>query len=662
MIPDESLNCHGKWSQKDHHHACHHIRKFSQWLFPVTGLACLIWFLVRVIPKPSRAQYPCMKVAAPIASSFIVYVAGLAATMFSFKKARDYFRNSKYVLASLLILTGLAVGLFMMSTTGIKSYASFATRNLLTGPIDSANKPIGIARGIFPGRVAWAHNPNAVNQNCVVDQPGHGWVERENMNQAAVDRMLSAALDSLTGQTSDSSAWAAIFRYYNTMRGKGPVGYTVGEKIFIKTNATSAMHVNPADLTSLTYYGVSETSMASVLAVLRQLVNVVGVAQSDVYVGDPMKHIYKHLYDVWHAEFPDVHYLDHDGYTSLGREKAIRSATAKITYSDKGTVLRTTAGDTVYSDYLYQIFEDAEYVINIPMLKGHMRAGMTMFAKNHFGSQTRDFADHLHNGLVSPEGVLTRPGYGLYRVQVDFMSHNLTGGKNLVYIMDALWATDWELDVPIKWKMPPFNNGFTSSIFVSLDPVAIESVGYDFLRSEFTASSGADPSVQMSGADDYLHQAADSANWPRGIKYDPNNTGVYFASLGVHEHWNNATEKEYTRNLKTGTGIELIEIEETSPTEVADHENRLEDFQLSQNYPNPFNPTTQIKYSIPRTGYVSLKVYDLLGHEVATLHAGVQQAGSYAVTFDGTGLASGVYFCRMQAGNFVQTKKLVLLK
>ena len=112
-------------------------------------------------------------------------------------------------------------------------------------------------------------------------------------------------------------------------------------------------------------------------------------------------------------------------------------------------------GDTVYDDYLYSIFEEAEYILNIPELKGHQRAGMTVFAKNQFGSHTRDFASHLHNGLVSPEGPgdLRRTGYGLYRIQVDIMSHKLLGGKYLVYIMDALWAPDGELNKPIKWEL-----------------------------------------------------------------------------------------------------------------------------------------------------------------------------------------------------------------
>jgi hypothetical protein len=663
MIPNKFNSSQRKCSRGDHNHSFLYNHRFFKWLFPLTGLACLIWFLVRVIPKPSRAQYPCMKVAAPFASSFILYITGLVAAAFSFEKARQYFHKSKYAVALVLFFSGLVAAISMISNSSTASYSSSDYSNLLTGPIDSVNHPLGIAKGIFPGRVVWVHNPDATNGNCIVDDPDHGYFMSENMNQAEVDKMLSTALDSLTGQMSDSAAWSTIFRYYNEAHGKGAVDYKPGEKIFIKTNATSAMHVNPADLTSTSYHGVSETSVASVLAILRQLVIIVGVEQRDIYVGDPMKHIYKHLYDVWYSEFPDVHYLDHDDYSYLGREKAIASTTAKITYSDKGTILRTPEGDTVYNDYLYSIFEDAEYILNIPMLKGHMRAGMTMFAKNHFGSHTRDFASHLHNGLVTPEGPggPVRTGYGLYRVQVDIMNQKLLGGKNLVYIMDALWATDWELNHPVKWKMLPFNNDYTSSLFVSLDPVAIESVGYDFLRSEFTTESGADPSVQLSGVDDYLHQAADSANWPQGIWYDPNNDSTYIASSGVHEHWNNSIDKKYTRNLGAGNGIELIDIEQTAPNNIID-DNNIKYFQLYQNYPNPFNPVTTFLYNIPKQSFVSLKVYDLLGREIITLVNQVKPAGSYSIIWDAKGITSGVYFYKLEAKTYSITKKLLLLK
>jgi hypothetical protein len=83
---------------------------------------------------------------------------------------------------------------------------------------------------------------------------------------------------------------------------------------------------------------------------------------------------------------------------------------------------------------------------------------------------------------------------------------------------------------------------------------------------------------------------------------------------------------------------------------------------LMQNYPNPFNPTTTIGFEIPRSSFVTLKVFDLLGREVATLVNGEVKTGIHERAFDGSGLASGVYLYRLQAEGFVQTKKLLLLR
>jgi hypothetical protein len=85
-------------------------------------------------------------------------------------------------------------------------------------------------------------------------------------------------------------------------------------------------------------------------------------------------------------------------------------------------------------------------------------------------------------------------------------------------------------------------------------------------------------------------------------------------------------------------------------------------FELSQNYPNPFNPSTTIRYAIPATGMTTLKIFNILGQEVATLVNEVQTAGVYAVRFDASSLASGLYFFRIQSGSFSQVKKMVLVK
>lgn len=87
-----------------------------------------------------------------------------------------------------------------------------------------------------------------------------------------------------------------------------------------------------------------------------------------------------------------------------------------------------------------------------------------------------------------------------------------------------------------------------------------------------------------------------------------------------------------------------------------------ERFELFQNYPNPFNPTTTISYQLPTHSLVTLKVFDVIGREVVELINEEQSAGSYEVKFDASKFSSGIYFYALQSGNFVQTKKLVLIK
>jgi hypothetical protein len=99
-----------------------------------------------------------------------------------------------------------------------------------------------------------------------------------------------------------------------------------------------------------------------------------------------------------------------------------------------------------------------------------------------------------------------------------------------------------------------------------------------------------------------------------------------------------------------------------SISDVDENDQLPNEFKLSNNYPNPFNPATKIKYTIPELNYVTLKVYDVLGNEIGTLVNNEKPAGIYEVEFNGIDLPSGIYFYRLQAGNYFDTKKMVLLK
>jgi hypothetical protein len=151
------------------------------------------------------------------------------------------------------------------------------------------------------------------------------------------------------------------------------------------------------------------------------------------------------------------------------------------------------------------------------------------------------------------------------------MGSKYLGKNTMLFIVDGLFGGGSSQNYgPVKYFMAPFNNDFSNSIFVSQDQVALESVCFDFLRTEWNginihndSNNKWEAMPNANGVDDYLHQAADSSNWPEGIKYDPDNSGVPITSLGVHEHWNNAEKKQYSRNLGFNKGIELISIPDT---------------------------------------------------------------------------------------------------
>lgn len=507
----------------------------------LSGILALAWFLIRVIPKPSRASYPCQRAAFPIASSFVIWLTGTIISIFSFNKAKYYKSRLRYVSALLCLIVFAISAVFTYNINNPKAVYSYA-------PL-AVNDPIGTARGINPGRVVWAYDPDVIDWAG----PGSGQYWWDHIDQDVADAMMSKSLKTLSGQPNESSAWNNIFVNFNESKGNGTVGYQAGEKIMIKLNLV-AFHrgANVDSSGNITGgYDRPSNSPQMVLALLDQLVNVVGVDPTDITIGDTICDFPNIYYTPIQAQFPGVVCLTFDPTT--GRVLPTRSTSAFIHWS---------SGDEL-SEGVPTCFENADYVINFAVLKGHRSAGITACAKNHFGSFLRtpgDFSDwwgddvYLDMHPILPQYV---SGMGHYRPFVDLMGSNQYDGKCVLFLIDAIMASNTEVANAVKMQMPPFNDDWPSSLFMSQDPVAIDSVAYDFLYEEFDGT-GDNGTPHMSGAEDYLHEAAEAGDPLSGTIYDPDNNGDGLSSLGAHEHWNNAIDKQYTRNIGSGDGIELV--------------------------------------------------------------------------------------------------------
>jgi len=524
-------------------------RHWSMLMFPIIGLLSLIWFLVRVFPKPSRATYPCQRVAFPLASGFVTWLVGATVSIAAIRKAKRSFARSRCVIG--VVMVAVAIGAVCLTECITTHDTALAADKLV------ANAPVGVAKGIYPGRVVWAHNPDATDWGGPGD--GHWW-ESIHTNQAVVDQMMARAIRTLAGETNSAAAWDKLFKHFNKTHGRGNVGYESGEKILVKVNFVGCIQVwSRREVVNVEDYNLRgrdymNTSPQMIIALLRQLVNEVGAKQADVTVGDTLCYFPNEYYDMCRKEFPEVRYLEFLG--KFGRTAA-KPSSVPFYWSTPDAADKKT-------DYVPQSYVEASYLINLANLKSHNdQAGITLCAKNHYGSLARKPARFAGYYDMHKDLPFNTPGMGHYRTLVDLMGHKHLGGKTILYLIDGLYAGKHAKErAPRKWKSPPFNGDWTSSLFASQDPVAIDSVGFDFLRTEW------DDAPHRSGTVDYLVEAALANDPPSGTFYDPNHKGnvARLESLGAHETWSNTKDKQYSRNLGTGKGIELVKLTELSST------------------------------------------------------------------------------------------------
>ncbi|WP_321332142.1 DUF362 domain-containing protein [uncultured Bacteroides sp.] len=485
------------------------------------GFMSTAWFLIRVIPKPQRATYPCMRASAPMMSAFVIYLLTFFSSVTAFRAARKHFARARYLYATLFLCLALfCTGLFFFGSP-TKMYAK-AMNSLFI----EVNKPIGVAKGIFPGRVAWAHNPKAAQWDGTT---GYWWDDKYNP-QVETDKLMTSSLLTLTGQKSEAGAWESLFKYFNTVKKRGGKGYQLNETIAIKINENNTeSHANTNEINA---------SPQLVLSLLRSLINEAGVPQKNITVFDASRFITDNIFTKCHAEYPDVRFVDNVG--GNGRIKSTYVDNA-IPYSvDNEKLARGLAHCVV----------DADYLIDMALLKGHVGQGVTLCAKNYYGCTSifNDWKLNAHNNFDQDKS-----GKAKYMTFTDFLGHKDLGQKTVLFLIDGIYGNKLVNGVPgFKWEMSPFNNNWPASLFASQDPVAIDAVGTDFIINEWPDAA------DLKHCDQYLIESALANNPPSGTHYDPERDGTGLESLGVFEHWNNARDKQYSGNLKTGHGIELI--------------------------------------------------------------------------------------------------------
>jgi hypothetical protein len=489
-------------------------------IFLIISVLATGWFLIRVLPKPGRAAYPCMRIAMPVMSGFFIWLLSVTASWISFKTAWRKMSKSGYVAFSAYMIIGILFAFVVLT-----SQPGPARANVTAWYTN--NDPEGTGKGIFPGRVIWAHYPGTATWD---GNTGYWW-EDKYVDQDKTDKLLEKSLSELTGKDKPGDVWDAVFTYFNQTKRDLNRGYQAGEKIAVKINQNNTSgHSSPEEINA---------TPQLVLSLLKSLVEHACVPEEKITVFDASRFITDNIYEKCHAVYPQVIFMDNSGGDGRIRADFVPEA---IPYSkDNGKLARGLATCAVEADYL----------INMALLKGHVGQGVTLCAKNFYGvtSIDPDWRKNAHDNFDQ-----NRDGSPRYMTFVDFMGHKDLGQKTLLFIVDGIYSNKYVDGKPsFKWNLKPLNNDWPSSIFVSQDMVAVDAVCTDFILAEWPDA----PDLQY--CDRYLEEAALVSDPPSGTIYDPERDGeAVMGSLGVFEHWNNPLDKKYTGNLKTGNGIELI--------------------------------------------------------------------------------------------------------
>ena len=424
-----------------------------------SGAAALLWFLVRVIPKPSRASYPCQRAAFPIASGFVIWLCGALAIKSVMGRLGRGVGRHRMAAGFLGLLTMLGVaGWTLVSYTNTVAAAAAAAGTDWNFIPAKPNAPVGIARGIYPGRVVWARDPKATKWAGHWQEKSDQWWLDANTDQARVDAMLDATLRKLTGAGSGERVWQSIFEYYNkNSRGMDKRGYQAGEVVAVKINLNNSEDGAKAD-------NYTDASPQMVLAMVRQLVNQAHVPQQDIIVYDVRRFMPPYLLTKVWSEFKDVRFIQaspprdsqpknpgYGTYHGLETPQWVQG----IDYSNGKYKLARTIPKQVF---------DSTYIVNLALLKAHSypyntmedgdsgQTAVSLCGKNHFGSINGTW--ELHSAINTDQGGVKNA----YSPIVDLAASPNLGAKTILFVLDGLYSGRKWRTYPVHFPNPPFNN------------------------------------------------------------------------------------------------------------------------------------------------------------------------------------------------------------
>src|SRR3989344_986324 len=392
------------------------------------GLASLIWYILRTGTKPSRAEYPCQKIARKNIEIF-----GLPALYTISHNFKRKTRGEKYIFFCLFLL------FFVLSTFGL-TRARILTLNLFT-KTNRLSQEKGEIIGYTTGsRVVWVNDDQAASWNGQTDYWNY-------VNQNAVNRMTDNGLMALTGTNSVADAWRVLIP-----------NYLSGQKIAIKVNFNNIQACNETT-------GEIDAIIEPVNALVAGLKQI-GVSESDIWIYDATRRIPDRF--VSGSDFPAVRYF-------AGCRESIRFSS---TNPSANINFRTQVGvQPPASQKSTDVLVDTNYLINMPIIKKHGCQGVTLGFKNHFGSIQRP--DLLHNYACTGTNYYNPD----FSPLVDIYQNPNIVNKTVLIVGDAIFGHPLNnIQPPRMWLT--FANNVPKSLFFSTDPVAVDSVMTDLLDKE----------------------------------------------------------------------------------------------------------------------------------------------------------------------------------